>query len=91
MTAALFPFRHPRSALLILALLLVPLVTLEAAEFQQQFITVEGKARRIQVPKGFMLEVLTVTLDRPRLLAFGKNGDLFIGSRSGKVYRLMIM
>ena len=88
MTAASFTFQHLRSAILILALLLAPLVTLEAAEFQQQFITVEGKTQRIKVPKGFKLEVLTVTLDRPRLLAFGKNGDLFIGSRSGNVYRL---
>ena len=40
------------------------------------------------MPKGYRLELLTSALDGPRLLTFAPNGDLFIGSKSGKVYRL---
>ena len=42
----------------------------------------------VRVPKGYRLELLTAKLDGPRLLNFAANGDLFIGSKSGKVYRL---
>ncbi len=43
---------------------------------------------RLNVPKGYVLELLTDQLERPRLLTFHRNGDLFIGSRSGNIYRL---
>lgn len=41
----------------------------------------------VRLPAGFGLELLT-ELDQPRLLSFAPNGDLFVGSQSGKVYRL---
>jgi hypothetical protein len=40
------------------------------------------------VPGGSRLELLTEALDRPRLLTFASDGDLFVGSRSGRLYRL---
>ena len=39
------------------------------------------------MPKGYRLELLS-RLDGPRMLTFAANGDLFAGSKSGKVYRL---
>ncbi len=61
----------------------------QALEYRQQAITVDGIARQVHLPAGYILEVLTAELDGPRLLSFAPNGDLFIGSKSGQVYRLM--
>lgn len=46
-----------------------------------------GQSATARVPKGYRLEFLTV-LDGPRLLTFGPNDDLFVGSKSGNVYRM---
>lgn len=59
-----------------------------ALELTEQSITVDGQRRIARVPRGYRLELLTAALDGPRLMAFAPNGDLFIGSKSGKVYRL---
>ncbi len=61
----------------------------QVLEYRQQEITVEDFTRRVQLPAGYTLEILTTELDGPRLLSFAANGDLFIGSKSGKVYRLV--
>lgn len=71
-----------------LSLLIVFINTVYAVEYQKQAITVEGQTHVVTIPKGFRLELLTARLDVPRLMTFARNGDLFIGSRSGKVYRL---
>lgn len=60
----------------------------EALTYQEQALVVAGERRVAQVPVGYRLELLTDKLDGPRLLTFAANGDLFIGSKSGKVYRL---
>jgi glucose/arabinose dehydrogenase len=64
-------------------------VLAQALEYHLQEIAVEGVTRRVQLPAGYSLEILTTELDGPRLLSFAANGDLFIGSKSGKVYRLV--
>jgi glucose/arabinose dehydrogenase len=72
------------------ACLLALLVSGVAAgpEYGQQQVTLgDGAIRQATVPAGYVLEFLT-ELDSPRLPTFAGNGDLFIGSRSGKVYRL---
>lgn len=57
-------------------------------EYKQQPITLgDGVVRQATVPAGYVLEFLT-ELDGPRLPTFAGNGDLLIGSTSGKVYRL---
>ncbi len=56
-------------------------------KYEQQTLTVDGTSRTVSVPKGYRLEWLAA-MDSPRMLAFEANGDLFAGSRSGKVYRL---
>ena len=56
-------------------------------KYEQQTLTVDGTSRTVSVPKGYRLEWLAA-MDSPRMLSFEANGDLFAGSRSGKVYRL---
>ncbi len=56
--------------------------------YEEQTILVGGTRQVARVPKGYRLELLTDKLDSPRLLTFAGNGDLFIGSKSGKVYRV---
>ncbi len=60
----------------------------EALTYQDQAVTLDGERRGARVPQGYQLELLTDALDGPRLLTFSGNGDLFIGSKSGNVYRL---
>ena len=56
--------------------------------YENQTLALDGQQVQARVPKGYRLELLTGALDGPRLLTFAPNGDLFIGSKSGKVYRL---
>ncbi|MEK7261557.1 MAG: sugar dehydrogenase, partial [Pseudomonadota bacterium] len=56
--------------------------------YENQTLALDGQQVQARVPAGYRLELLTGALDGPRLLTFGSNGDLFIGSKSGKVYRL---
>ena len=60
----------------------------QAISYRKQVFTLNGEPHTVQVPKGFTLELLTTALKGPRLLTFTANGDLFIGSRYGRVYRL---
>ena len=55
--------------------------------YEDQTLILDGKSRTVRVPKGYRLELLS-RLDEPRMLTFAANGDLFAGSKSGKVYRL---
>ena len=55
---------------------------------REQVLVLDGERRSVHVPSGFELELLTAVLDGPRLMTFSANGDLFIGSRSGRIYRL---
>jgi glucose/arabinose dehydrogenase len=80
---------HRQGLALLLACL--PVVTHASSEplvYEQQVVRLAGEARSMRLPKGYQLELLSDTLDGPRLLTFAGNGDLFIGSKSGKVYRL---
>ena len=51
-------------------------------------VEVGGQAREARIPSGYRLEVLTEALQSPRLLSFAPDGDLFLGSKAGRVYRL---
>lgn len=55
--------------------------------YEQQTLTVEGERQTVRVPRGYRLEWLS-PMDGPRMLTFAGNGDLYAGSKSGKVYRL---
>jgi glucose/arabinose dehydrogenase len=59
----------------------------QALAYEQQTLAVDGVRRTVRVPKGYRLEWLS-GMDAPRMLTFAANGDLFAGSKSGKVYRL---
>lgn len=54
---------------------------------EEQTLILGGERHAVRVPKGYLLELLSL-MDSPRLLTFASNGDLFAGSKSGKVYRL---
>ena len=58
-----------------------------ALSYVDQVLTLDGERRIARVPQGYRLELLS-RLDAPRMLSFAANGDLLIGSRAGKVYRL---
>jgi glucose/arabinose dehydrogenase len=84
------PWKHP---LLILCLGLTALLGLPAfgqgaLDHSSAELTVGGQPRTLTIPTGYSIEALTEDLDRPRIPTFGPDGSLFIGSRSGKVYRL---
>ena len=55
---------------------------------QTQSLRVEGSDWQITLPAGMRLDILTTRLDGPRLMTFLPNGDLLIGSKSGRIYRL---
>ncbi|MEW6332251.1 MAG: PQQ-dependent sugar dehydrogenase, partial [Pseudomonadota bacterium] len=77
-------------ALLFLLVQAVPAVEAgdEPLAYEDQTIEVGGTRHIARVPKGYRLELLIDRLDGPRLPAFHDSGDLFIGSKSGKVYRV---
>ena len=58
------------------------------ARLHDQQLTISGEAWTLAIPAGMQLELLTDRLEQPRLMEFLPNGELLIGSRSGKVYRL---
>jgi len=60
---------------------------IEALSYEDQLLTLDGASRTVRVPRGYRLELLS-RMDAPRMLTFAANGDLFAGSKSGKVYRL---
>jgi len=71
--------------------MLVPAITRAGTEpltYEEQTLMVGGAPVVARVPEGYRLSLLTDKLDGPRLMTFAENGDLFIGSSSGRVYRL---
>jgi glucose/arabinose dehydrogenase len=60
----------------------------EALAYEEQTLMLDGARRVARVPQGYRLELLADGLGGPRLLTFADNGDLFIGSKSGKLYRM---
>jgi len=56
--------------------------------YEEQRLIFAGQHVRVRLPEGMQLELLTDDLDSPRLITFTDNGDLFMGSRSGHIYRV---
>ena len=79
---------------IVIVLLLGAMVAMEAGAsldtiaYTDQTVMLDGSQRQVRIPQGYRLELLTRDLKGPRLLTFADNGDLFIGSKSGRVYRL---
>jgi len=55
----------------------------------EQELSVSGTHWALTIPEGMQLELLTDQLEQPRLMRFLPNGELLIGSRAGKIYRLV--
>lgn len=60
----------------------------EPLVYEEQTLQVNGTRQVARVPRGYRLELLTDRLESPRLLTFADNKDLFIGSKSGNIYRV---
>lgn len=83
-----------RCFIVIFSFLLLSVMTIEvmASEsrltYQDSVIVLDGKQYPVRIPRGYVLELLTDVLKEPRLITVAENGDLLIGSKSGKVYRV---
>jgi glucose/arabinose dehydrogenase len=76
--------------LLYFFLVCCPVTASHAAEtYTTQTLAIKGPAWKIHLPQGMQLETLATGLDGPRLMTFLPTGELLIGSKSGKVYRLV--
>lgn len=60
----------------------------EPLQYEDSYIDLHGQRYAVRIPRGYVFELVTDQLDGPRLMTFADNGDLFIGSQSGRVYRL---
>ncbi|HEY9199494.1 MAG TPA: PQQ-dependent sugar dehydrogenase [Gammaproteobacteria bacterium] len=56
-------------------------------DYAERTFAADGAEVNVRLPADLELELLA-KLDQPRLLSFAPNGELFVGSQSGKVYRL---
>ena len=57
-------------------------------EYRASSVRVMGAELPVTVPSGYEVELLSRDLRGPRLLTFDSGGSLYVGSRSGSVYRL---
>lgn len=57
--------------------------------YHNQTVTIRDKTYTVRLPVDYKLELLTDTLNGPRLLTFLPNKELLIGSKSGNIYRLL--
>ena len=74
-----------------LGLLVYPAVSpanSESLVYEDQSLQIGTERHIVRIPRGYRVELLTDRLEGPRFLTFASNGDLLIGSRSGKLYRL---
>ncbi|MFN2329468.1 MAG: sorbosone dehydrogenase family protein [Chromatocurvus sp.] len=61
---------------------------IEPLIYRTQTLMINGEEVEARIPAGYRLDLLSDALEEPRLLSFHANGDLFIGSKSDKVYRV---
>ena len=84
--------RIPLALLVVTVALFLPAPGLRAEapqiEYRVTSVRVAGAELPATVPSGYEIELLSRSLRAPRLLTFGPGGDLFVGSRSGNIYRL---
>lgn len=59
----------------------------EKFSYETQALSLAGRQVQARLPHGYRLEFLSA-MDSPRMLTFAPNGDLFVGSKTGTVYRL---
>ncbi|PCH61598.1 MAG: sugar dehydrogenase [Gammaproteobacteria bacterium] len=79
---------HKIFSLTIISVLILLAQSVFANDLSTSSIKIKGNSYQISIPNGYKLEFINAKLSRPRLITFGKNGDLFIGSRSGYLYHL---
>ncbi|SDL20708.1 Glucose/arabinose dehydrogenase, beta-propeller fold [Modicisalibacter muralis] len=95
MLALSSPFTSPLAFLPASGLLALSLAIAGVAQAQDKTpnaselsrVDVAGTEHRVMAPPGARIEKV-VALDAPRLISFGVDGEMFIGSQADKVYRL---
>lgn len=84
--------QHTRPAHVLLSVIvlctLLQVTPAAALELYNRDMQINGDSWALELPTGYRLEILATGLDGPRLMTFLENGDLLVGSKSGKVYRL---
>jgi glucose/arabinose dehydrogenase len=75
-------------ALLSLQLCVAATAATDSLKYRLQRLSIGSTSYDVTVPSGYELELLNARLDRPRMLTFNDDGELFVGSRAGRVYRL---
>lgn len=86
--SAAAPWRRLFAGLLLTAAGVAAQAGTAPLDYTEQRFDAAGTEVSLRLPRGYRLELLSDRLDRPRLLRFAANGDLFVGSQSGKVYRV---
>lgn len=59
----------------------------EPLRLEPQTLAIASQDVSVRLPRGYRLEFVTA-LDSPRLINFAPNGEMFIGSKAGTIYRL---
>jgi glucose/arabinose dehydrogenase len=77
--------------LLLFTILLSPIACRASQEplpYSETRLSIGQRTYQARIPRGYVLELLTADLDRPRLGTFLPNGDLLLGSRADLIYRI---
>lgn len=62
--------------------------SVHSIELVEQDFIYNNQSYLLKLPKGFKLELLTDDPEKPRLITFDQQDNMFLGSKSGNVYRL---
>lgn len=54
----------------------------------EQAIAIGQRTYQVNIPHGYVLEILSTDLQQPRMMTFTQDKELLIGSSTGKIYRL---
>lgn len=65
----------------------VAVADLQPLRYIEQPLKLPDQIVQVRIPEGYELQLLTADLQQPRLLSFSEH-ELFIGSKSGAIYRL---
>ncbi|TFH85655.1 sugar dehydrogenase [Billgrantia azerbaijanica] len=76
----------PQLGMLTLALVVCGTAIAQEENGDLQTIEVAGTDQQLQAPEGVQVEKVA-SLDSPRMISIGLDGEMFIGSRSGGIYR----
>jgi len=65
----------------------IQIFAFEKIEYTTQQFEIAQQSFKIKIPKNLKLEYV-MSLEQPRIISISKQGEMFIGSKSGYIYRL---